>query len=392
MELELLVAADDRVTGVVAALEAHDDVGPLGEQVGRPCPFPRRPTGRQRSRIRACRADYEGSRAGPHRRRHLDPAVLAEQRQRVRRRSRPAARPSGRPPARQLRLLEVGREDDRALVVVAAVDDRVELLEHPVGAALGAEIVEVEEVDGDEPVEERQVAVLAALGFERLPDPRQQSPASSRSRPSGRRRSPPSSQHRQGRLAGPGRRPSARGHGRRRAARRSSRNSGGRRRRWRSAPAGGPCRIPVAGRRRRRESASAATPSSPLERARSMRRCRHSQGLAVSSSSISQPEPSQTPSGQVARAATSAGGSGTPTGPRGRTDPSGSPAAGCSGSAARSPPSGPRFGSAPLTRPRRARPRERRSRRRSSPGSRTSETGPGRRAARCRSARCGAWR
>ena len=34
VQLELLVVADDRVAGVVAALEAHDDVGPLGEQVG----------------------------------------------------------------------------------------------------------------------------------------------------------------------------------------------------------------------------------------------------------------------------------------------------------------------------------------------------------------------
>jgi adenylosuccinate synthase len=34
VELELLAVADDRVTGVVAALEAHDRVGPLGEQVG----------------------------------------------------------------------------------------------------------------------------------------------------------------------------------------------------------------------------------------------------------------------------------------------------------------------------------------------------------------------
>ena len=34
MELELLAVAHDRVAGVVAALEADDDVGPLGEQVG----------------------------------------------------------------------------------------------------------------------------------------------------------------------------------------------------------------------------------------------------------------------------------------------------------------------------------------------------------------------
>ena len=34
VQLERLPAADDRVAGVVAALEAHDGVGPLGEQVG----------------------------------------------------------------------------------------------------------------------------------------------------------------------------------------------------------------------------------------------------------------------------------------------------------------------------------------------------------------------
>ena len=33
MELELLAVADDGVTGVVAALKAHDGVGLLGEQV-----------------------------------------------------------------------------------------------------------------------------------------------------------------------------------------------------------------------------------------------------------------------------------------------------------------------------------------------------------------------
>ena len=34
VELELLAVAHDRVAGVVAALEAHDEVGLLGEQVG----------------------------------------------------------------------------------------------------------------------------------------------------------------------------------------------------------------------------------------------------------------------------------------------------------------------------------------------------------------------
>jgi hypothetical protein len=34
VQLELLVAANDRVAGVVAALEADDELGPLGEQIG----------------------------------------------------------------------------------------------------------------------------------------------------------------------------------------------------------------------------------------------------------------------------------------------------------------------------------------------------------------------
>ena len=34
VELELLAFADDRVAGVVAALEAHDHLGPLREQIG----------------------------------------------------------------------------------------------------------------------------------------------------------------------------------------------------------------------------------------------------------------------------------------------------------------------------------------------------------------------
>ena len=34
VELPRLAVADDRVAGVVAALKAHDGIGPLGEQVG----------------------------------------------------------------------------------------------------------------------------------------------------------------------------------------------------------------------------------------------------------------------------------------------------------------------------------------------------------------------
>ena len=41
---------DQRVAGIVAALEAHDDVGALATASRRSCPCPRRPTGRRRPR------------------------------------------------------------------------------------------------------------------------------------------------------------------------------------------------------------------------------------------------------------------------------------------------------------------------------------------------------
>src|SRR4051794_15448721 len=44
-------------------------------------------------------------------------------------------------------LAEVRRDDDRLLGLVARVDDRVELLEDPVAGLLGADVVEVEQVD-----------------------------------------------------------------------------------------------------------------------------------------------------------------------------------------------------------------------------------------------------
>src|SRR4051794_18044552 len=44
--------------------------------------------------------------------------------------------------------LEIRRDDDRALVLVARVDDRVELLEHPRARLLGADVVDVQEVHG----------------------------------------------------------------------------------------------------------------------------------------------------------------------------------------------------------------------------------------------------
>src|SRR3954471_12891007 len=59
--------------------------------------------------------------------------------------------------ARELVALEVRRDDDRALLLVARVDDGVELLEHPLRGLLGADVVDVQQVDRGEAVEERDV-------------------------------------------------------------------------------------------------------------------------------------------------------------------------------------------------------------------------------------------
>src|SRR6201992_412571 len=59
---------------------------------------------------------------------------------------------------------QIGRDHHRAFGLVALVDQRVELLEHPVGAFLGAEVVDVEEVDRGELVEEGEVVVAAGFG------------------------------------------------------------------------------------------------------------------------------------------------------------------------------------------------------------------------------------
>src|SRR6188472_2503882 len=63
----------------------------------------------------------------------------------------------------QLLVGKVGRDQDRALRLVALVDQRVELLEHPVAAFLGAEIVDVEQVDRGQALEEGEVGVAAGL-------------------------------------------------------------------------------------------------------------------------------------------------------------------------------------------------------------------------------------
>ena len=61
----VLVADDDRVTGVVAALVA-DDVVDLARRAGRwPCPCPRRPTGHRRARWPACGDSPRATRRKP---------------------------------------------------------------------------------------------------------------------------------------------------------------------------------------------------------------------------------------------------------------------------------------------------------------------------------------
>src|SRR3954453_3477185 len=55
---------------------------------------------------------------------------------------------------------DVGGEDDRALVLVAAVDDGVELLRPPLVLPPHGEAVEVQEVGAGEPVEQAEVGLL----------------------------------------------------------------------------------------------------------------------------------------------------------------------------------------------------------------------------------------
>jgi len=43
--------------------------------------------------------------------------------------------------------VDVGREHDRALPLVAGVDDQIELLEHPLGRSHHAQILDVQQVD-----------------------------------------------------------------------------------------------------------------------------------------------------------------------------------------------------------------------------------------------------
>ena len=97
VELPLHAVADDGVAGVVAALEADDEVRAARRAGRRPCPCPRRPTGRPRSRCRPCR-EFESTARRPR-------APVAAARLAVRRRSSSRQRPragvgAGAPAAR----------------------------------------------------------------------------------------------------------------------------------------------------------------------------------------------------------------------------------------------------------------------------------------------------
>ena len=153
VELELLAVAHDRVAGVVAALKADHEVGLLGEQVGDLALAFVAPLG--------AHYDYSWHRAdkcrggsvlslwprAPGRRRCAGPRRTAAAGRRDLDQARDRALAD-----LLLELVdgEVGRDEDRALLLVALVDQRVELLQHPVGLLLGAEVLEVEQVDRDE--------------------------------------------------------------------------------------------------------------------------------------------------------------------------------------------------------------------------------------------------
>ena len=143
-----------------------------------------------------------------------------------RRRSRPGGRPCAAPICSSSSLcVGVAGDQHRALRLVALVDQRVELLEHPVGALLGAEVVDVEQVDRGEPLEEGEVGVARPARRRRSGGSGPAASAGSRSRRSGPPRAPP------WRPASPASscrcrcRPSARGPARRRGSSSSSRRS-----------------------------------------------------------------------------------------------------------------------------------------------------------------------
>src|SRR2546421_4422582 len=72
----------------------------------------------------------------------------------------------------QLGVVEVGGDDHGSLVLVARVHDRVELLQHPLARALGADVVDVQQVDAGQALQQPQVRAVRVL-VERLADLRQ---------------------------------------------------------------------------------------------------------------------------------------------------------------------------------------------------------------------------
>ena len=190
VELPLHAVADDRVAGVVAALEADHEVRVLGEQVDDLALALVAPLGADdHDAGHVVRAVYEASAAAAARL-AVAPASLvvpaaAELRARLVRtraagrcpymRQRVAAhlvQPRDRALADLLAQLVVGARfvvsSDRAAVLVARVDDRVELLEHPRRALLGADVVDVQQVDGGEAVEQLVEASTRDVVVERL--------------------------------------------------------------------------------------------------------------------------------------------------------------------------------------------------------------------------------
>src|SRR6188472_4209736 len=102
----------------------------------------------------------------------------------------------------QLLVGKVGRDQDRALRLIALVDQRVELLEHPVAALLGTEVVDMEQVNRGQPLEESEVGVAAGLGVVGATDASEQlRQRVDRDRAAGLQRRL-GDQHRQRRLAG----------------------------------------------------------------------------------------------------------------------------------------------------------------------------------------------
>ena len=221
------LAAHDRVSGVVAALEAHDRVAVLGEQIGDLALALVAPLGADyHYSWHTTRAVYGGAPArhapGPSARpgAKLAPLVLAVQRDQVAadlHQTRDRARAE---PLRELVGHQVGRRHDRPLGLVAGVDDRVQLLEHPVGAVLRAEVVDVQQVDGRQPVQEVELALLGVHRLaQQVQQPRQRVDRDRAPRVERRF----GDEHRQRRLAGARRRPGSTARARRRGSPRSSR-------------------------------------------------------------------------------------------------------------------------------------------------------------------------